>query len=160
LKAFDRAGKKEERLMKRLMKGAHGFTLIELVLVIAILGILAVAALPSLFNISLSTAKNNSMAMTVSSVQEGISLYAANQVGLGNAVTYPTTLDGAAAGSATGIAPFFGNVLQAPVASQWIKISSTCYVYDFLGTGVAGAGDTYFQYTTATGAFTQVATCS
>jgi prepilin-type N-terminal cleavage/methylation domain-containing protein len=149
-----------QRAMIRFLSREMGFTLIELVLVIAILGILAVAALPSLFNISLSTAKNNSMSMTVASIQEGISLYAANQVALGNNVSYPTALDAVSGPvSASGLAPLFGNVLQAPVASQWFKKSANCYWYDFLGTGVYGAGDTYFQYTPATGTFVQIASC-
>src|SRR5436309_16082204 len=98
----------------RALNGNFGFTLIELVLVIAILGILAVAALPSLFNISLTTAKNNSMAAVVGAVQTGLSLYAANQVSQGSAVSYPATLDSAAAGAASGAAPLFGTVLQTP----------------------------------------------
>ena len=108
--------------------------------------------------------RNNAMLMTVASIQEGISLYAANVVAAGGGVGYPLALDSVAGSNvpATGLAPFFGNVLQAPVASQWIKVSSTCYVYDFLGTGVPGAGDTYFLYTVATGVFTQAPsnTCS
>src|SRR5438445_6834903 len=97
--------------LARTLNGQFGFTLIELVLVIAILGILAVAALPSLFNISLNSAKNNAMAAVVGAVQTGISLYAANGVATGGGVTYPVTLDGAAAGAASGAAPLFGTVL-------------------------------------------------
>lgn len=44
----------------KLKSNNRGFTLIELVLVIVILGVLAVSALPNIFNISLTTARTNS----------------------------------------------------------------------------------------------------
>jgi prepilin-type N-terminal cleavage/methylation domain-containing protein len=138
----------------------RGFTLIELVLVIAILGILAIAALPALFNVSLTTAKNNSMTAVASAVQSSITLYGANQVAQGaSSVSYPSALDSAAAGAASGTAPLFGNVLQTPVTTEWIKKSPTCYIYDFNSTGSYAAGDTYFQYAPATGTFLVVSSC-
>ncbi len=136
------------------MKREAGFTLIELVLVIAILGVLAVAALPNLFNISLSTARNNSRDAVVGAVQTGVSLYAANQVAQGNAVAYPATLDGVAdATNASKTTPLFASVLANGVTSQWKKISGTCYAYDTSGNGVFGAGDDTYKYVVATGAF-------
>jgi prepilin-type N-terminal cleavage/methylation domain-containing protein len=147
-----------ESKIARALHGQFGFTLIELVLVIAILGILAVAALPSLFNISLTSAKNNAMGATAAAVQTGLSLYAANQVALGNSVTYPSTLDSATNAAASGTNLMFTNVLQNGIATQWIKKSSTCYIYDFNGTGVAGTGDTYYQFCTA--AATPAAICT
>jgi|GEM_PF-3280043 len=140
------------------MRKTRGFTLIELVLVIAILGILAVAALPSLFNISLSQAQTNAMNATVGSIQTGLSLYAANQVAQNQAIAYPASLDSIATypGVATGLAPLFGTVLQTPISANWIKKSATCYVYDTDSSGAISAGDTYFQYTGgSTGTFLQ-----
>lgn len=140
-----------------------GFTLIELVLVIALLGILAVSALPGLFTTNLNNARAASMNATVGAIQSGIATYAATQASGGNNITYPTTLDGAAAGTAAaGLTPLFGTVLQNGVTSQWFKVSNTCYVYDTNGNGVKDAGttDTYFQYSTTAGTFTQVATCT
>ena len=136
------------------MRRQAGFTLIELVLVIAILGVLAVAALPNLFNISLSTARNNSRDAVVGAVQTGISLYAANQVATGNTVSYPATLDAVAAGTnAAKTSPIFGSVLTNGVSSQWKKISDTCYAYDTNGNAAFGAGDDTYKYVPATGVF-------
>lgn len=136
------------------MKRQGGFTLIELVLVIAILGVLAVAALPNLFNITLSTARANAEDAVVGAVQTGISLYAATQVSGGNAVSYPGTLDAAGAGvSAAKATPLLGSVLTNGVTSKWKEISTTCYASDTSGDGAFGAGDNTYQYTVATGTF-------
>lgn len=145
-------------------KSESGFTLIELVLVIAILGVLAVAALPNFFNISLTTARDNAMKATVGSITAGISLYGSNQLAQGNALSFPATLDSAAANTtASGTTPLFGTVLQGGVTAQWFKISGTCYAYDTNGNGTLDSGtDTYFQYNSSAnaGTFTQVATCT
>lgn len=135
------------------MKRQGGFTLIELVLVIAILGVLAVAALPNLFNITLSTARQNAEDAVVGAVQTGISLYAANQVASGNAVGYPATLDAAAAGNASKAAPLLGTVLTNGVTSKWKKISDTCYTSDTSGDNAFGAGDNTYKYVPAAGTF-------
>lgn len=140
-----------------------GFTLIELVLVIALLGILAVSALPGLFSTNLTGARSASMQGTVGAVQAGIATYAATQAAGGNDISYPTTLDGASAGAtASGTVPLFGTVLQNGVTSQWFKVSNTCYAYDTNGNGSIDAGttDTYFQYSSSTGTFSQVSTCT
>lgn len=145
------------------MRKTRGFTLIELVLVIAILGILAVAALPSLFNISLSQAQTNAMNATVASIQTGLSLYAANLVAQNQTATYPASLDSVSTypGVATGLAPLFGGVLQTPISANWIKKSATCYVYDNNTSGTIDAGDIYFQYTGgSTGTFLQTTSAS
>jgi prepilin-type N-terminal cleavage/methylation domain-containing protein len=136
-------------------KKKRGFTLVELVLVIAILGVLAVAALPSYFNISLTTARRNAMEGTVGAIQAGISLYAANQVAGGSAISYPTVLDSASSPSDANVTnALFGDVLQNGVTAKWFKRTSTTYSYDTDGSGDYGSGsDTCFVYTSASGTF-------
>lgn len=143
--------------MHRHNKG--GFTLIELVLVITILGILAVAALPSFINVS-TQARQSSMAGVVGAARSGIGLFRANDlVAIGPPGRYPgqggaTAMDAAAASSTAGPAnPFFANILQQGVTdAQWAKGASTdVYVYT-IGTGVTCT----YTYTPAAGTFSGV----
>ncbi len=144
-----------------------GFTLIEMVLVIAILGILAVAAMPSLFNVSLTSARTNAMNATVGAVQTGITLYGANQLNSTGSITYPSSLDGVT-GTAGGViasntAPLFTGVLQNGVSAQWFKLAAgtgtLVYAYDTNGNGsYSSSADTCFTYTVASGTFLQT-TC-
>ena len=62
------------------MKRHNGFTLIELVVVILILGILAGVAAPKLLQTS-ATATDNGLHQTLSVVRDAIELYAANSGG-------------------------------------------------------------------------------
>jgi prepilin-type N-terminal cleavage/methylation domain-containing protein len=130
------------------MKSKKGFTLIELVLVIAILGVLAVSALPNIFNISLTTARQNSRDAVVGAVQAGLSLYGASQVSQGNAESYPADMDGEAdATAAARDHPLFDTIVKGGVTRDWTKKTDACYTY----TG-GGASDDY-AYTSASGTF-------
>lgn len=141
-----------------------GFTMIELALTIAILGILAVAALPYLFNISLTQARENAMKATASSIQTALTLYASDLAMNGLTITYPTALD-SVAGSSSGVTasatnPLFTEILHAGVSAQWLKLASgNCYVYDFDGSLTVSTGDLYYQYNPTAGEFIQVVTC-
>jgi len=116
-----------------------GFTLIELVMIIVILGILSAVAIPRFFNLS-SNAKTAAERGVVGGVRAGISTYFA-----GNSQAYPATLDSAADGACTTSNQCFDTVLsQGGITSDWTRNSSTSY------TGPAG---TTYTYTAATGTF-------
>ena len=108
--------------------GRKGFTLIELILVIAILGILAVSALPKFLNLS-TQAKIASRDGVVGAVRSGIALYRANDmVTNGGAGAYPTTLDGVANAAC---AACFATVLANGVNdASWTRASNTSYTFN------------------------------
>ncbi len=143
--------------------GLAGFTLIELVLVIAILGVLAVEAIPIFFGTTLTAARTTAMNGDVGAIQSGVSLYAANQVATGAALSYPATLDGVAVSTpCSAAAPCFGTVLTNGITAAWFT-SGTAKTYCF---DLAGGSATYatcktagqcWAYSSVTGAFTAAA---
>ncbi len=119
-----------------------GFTLIELILVIAILGILAVSALPKFLNLS-GEAEDAARDGVVGAVRSGIALYRANDMvtngGVGN---YPGSLE-------EGGTCCFNAVLANPVGADdgWSATNNT-YTYN-------GATSSSYNYDAVNGTFTR-----
>src|SRR3990167_3888441 len=114
-----------------MLRKQKGFTLIELVLVISILGILAIAALPSFINVS-TQARQASRDGVVGAVRSGIALFRANDLVVnGPPGNYPAALDGAANAAASAANPIYGSVLQSAVADgAWAKTAADVYTFN------------------------------
>jgi prepilin-type N-terminal cleavage/methylation domain-containing protein len=122
-----------------------GFTLIELILVIAILGILAVSAIPNFVNLA-TNAHQSARDGVVGAVRSAVALYRANDmVTNGGAGNYPTTLDSNGNAACT---TCFSTILATGVNNaRWSK-NGTTYTYN------DGAGNqTAYVYNATQGTF-------
>ena len=101
-----------------MFKRERGFTLIELIMVIVLLGLLAVVAIPQFTNLQ-TQAQTAATQGVVGGVRSGIyTKYAAN-LAQGVTPAFPATLDGNADGACT---TCFTNVLSQPINdSTWTK---------------------------------------
>ena len=130
-----------------MLKHEKGFTLIELIMVIVLLGLLAVVAIPQYTNLQ-TEAKVAAEQGVVGGVRSGIyTKYAAN-LAQGVTPAYPATLGGAA-GACTVANGCFGNVLAQPVTQDW-----TCLTAGLTYRGPSSATNIY-TYAPGTGTFTQ-----
>ena len=118
--------------MKRL-KSQSGFTLIELVIIILVLGILAATAIPKFYDMTVK-AKDAAEKGVVGGVRGGISIvYASNLL---NNITpaFPATLGGSGTASSTNY--FFSNVMSPGIDADWTASGAVF-------TGPAGGAYTY-----------------
>lgn len=132
------------------MKDSRGFTLIELVLVITILGILAVSALPNFINVA-TQARQASRDGVSGAVRAGVALFRANDLVVnGPPGVYPPSLDAQANGTTCAPAtPCFGTVVTNGITDgRWSKTNGTTYVYN------DGTSTFTYTYSVANGTFT------
>ncbi len=127
----------------KTINNESGFTLIELILVIAILGILAVAVAPQFVNIQANAqeAQRDGMA---GAIRDGINMQFAQTLATSGTGTYPAALDAAANGACTAANPCFDTVLQQGVEEGWTK-ADLVYTHDDTATALT--------YTPADGTF-------
>lgn len=74
--------------MRNLLRSQAGFTLIELVIIIVVLGILAAVAIPKYQNIT-QEAKESACRGSLANLRSGISIYYANQAIKGDSAVFP-----------------------------------------------------------------------
>ena len=119
--------------------GNKGFTLIELVMIIVILGILAAVAIPKYYDLT-DDANAAAEKGVVGGVRSAIHTYYAENR------SWPSALDDAASGSSASAAnPFFDDVLsQGGVTDDWTKDGSGNYI---------GPSDGEYEYDSSDGSF-------
>lgn len=130
----------------KTLNNNSGFTLIELILVIAILGIMAVAVVPRFVDIQAS-AQNAQRDGTVAAIKDGITMQYGLDLADDGQATFLTALDSQANGAC---ATCFDAVLQEGLDSGWTKNGN---VYTHTAT------TSEYTYDSGTGAFTCTANC-
>lgn len=122
-----------------------GFTLIELVLVIAVLGIITASFLPKFTSVSVEAtlaAENR----VVGAVRSAIHLHYAEQCSLGNC-GFPDVLDTALTALCSQSNPCFEDILAQPITDQWEKTTATRY---------KGPSENVYEYDNVTGSFNEI----
>ena len=138
--------------MKKLLRAKEGFTLIELMIVIAVIGILAAVLIPYTFRAQ-DRARETGVQNAARAIQTGLEMYASNQT---SAPWYPTTSEQ--------ITNTTGNALAALVSpAPKNPFNGLGYLTDvaegtnttfYLGTSTATVGAGVIVYTTDGNSYT------
>jgi len=120
-----------KKILHKKRNPEQGFTMIELILVITVLGILAVMALPNFYDVSAS-AKTSARDGVIGAVKGGINMFRSNALVNGTTPLVPADLDALATYpstcSSTNVC--FSNVLQDPVTDgRWVKSAALTYTW-------------------------------
>lgn len=127
------------------IKNQSGFTLIELILVITILGILAVAVAPQFVNIQ-AEAQEAQRDGVAGSIRDGINMQFALTLAQTGVGTFPAAISTAPGAACAG--GCFDLVLQSPVLTAWTYAAGAAQGdYTHTATG------TTYTYTSADGTF-------
>jgi len=120
------------------VRGKKGFTLVELIMVIVVLGILAIVAIPKYFDLS-SDANTAAEKGVVGGIRAGILTEFARLK------TFPTALDTASVAACASGNVCFDDVLEGGVTADWTKTAANTYQNTI--------STTSYTYTPATGSF-------
>ena len=134
-----------------------GFTLIELVIVVVILGILAAAALPRFSDLS-TDARISAVNGLAGSLRSAASIAHATQLAKGYSAAIPVSLDGTSIAMSAGY-PTANAISQAITDYSGFTLTAVgTSVMEFRLSSRADCKVTYTQPLTATGGFTVVVT--
>jgi MSHA pilin protein MshA len=133
--------------MRRIQKG---FTLIELVVVITILGILAAFAIPRFAALD-SAARVSATSALVGSIRSASSLAHAMYLTSGNSATTPVIMEGASVTMVNGYPDLAGIVLALQDTSGFTQVSATPLL-SFQKTGAGTVATCEANYTLSSGA--------